>query len=133
MCDLKKAYALLMAVLRCLDNGQFDEAQAQLMLVGKALGQVAVDESPRPAAGPLAGPGDPFSRRAFAGDGSETEAVAGYPAVATAPETEIKQRGGLIASPGGSDDQRQADGDASAGAKRPELKKKGQGRGNEAK
>eukprot|EP00959_Pyramimonas_sp_CCMP1952_P061425 1283668-Pyramimonas_sp.AAC.1 len=65
----------------------------------KALEQVAINQGSWKAAWPLSGLVDPRSRRGFAGDGFETEAVAAYIAELEALESKIKQRVGVVASP----------------------------------
>ncbi|CAK0839742.1 unnamed protein product [Prorocentrum cordatum] len=100
--DLKKTYAMLVAVLEYMDQGLFDEAHGQLVQIMKALQQVAINHS------------------------RKTEVVAAYIAELEALESKIKQHGGAVASPEKSDNGQGADigaGARTTGAKSTNKKK----------
>ncbi|CAK0847391.1 unnamed protein product [Prorocentrum cordatum] len=113
--DLKKTCAMLVAVLEHVDQGLFDEAHGQLVQIMKALEQVAINQGSWKAAWPLSGLVDPCSRRGSAGDEFATGVVAAYITELEAPESKIKQRGGVVASPEKSGNGQGAD--AGAGAR----------------
>jgi len=98
--DLKKVFAMLARIVTLLDQGEVDRAHGATAQTLKALEQVAISQGSWRAAWPLVGMTDPFSRRPFAGDAEEVEAVAAYITELDALETKIKSRGGPKVSSG---------------------------------